>query len=305
MVAKKDRAFGVMFGLAVGDALGLPFEFMDKYEILEKYGNVKDMIGGGTWGKEKGTVSDDTCMALAVAEGICRDCDNPVPQVGRKFLEWYDTKPFDVGTCIAYTLRNAQRGIDWYDSAREYNDTTGQGAGNGALMRTAYVGAYYWHLHEIEKRAKDICKMTHWHKKAQRDCALMSLIIHDLISGKGKNGIEERISTYEDACVDYDLGVIEGEYFYFAPNGYTVNSMMCALRCVLKTDSFRDAVLMAVSMGGDTDTIGAITGAIAGALYGYTGIPSEWIDSLDKGIRERLYNVSKCLEVEHNEDGFI
>ena len=295
---KVDKIVGVMVGVAVGDALGVPVEFMDWKSIRDKYGILDRMVGGGTWGQPAGAVSDDTMMALAVAEGIVKNPKDPVESIGEKFIEWYKGRPFDVGICCSSVIQNVMmkktaNKWDWFLSASDYDKRSrGRSGGNGGLMRTAFVGCYYKEPKDVVVQASDICGMTHQNSVAQTDCELMSLIIHELIDGGDKESIENLIMNYEDCNKRYDIGEIEGYPFNVKPNGYGVNSLACALKCVLTTRSFRDAVIMAVNMGGDTDTIGAITGAIAGALYGADSIPKEWIQAIDNKVMDRILKVS-------------
>ena len=180
----------------------------------------------------------------------------------------------------------------WFRAAEEYREeSNGRSAGNGGLMRTAYIGCYYKSLKDVEAVAWDVCEMTHRDDIAQTDCSLVGIIIHKLIDGGTKETIEDEVVCYEDCRKRYSLGQIEGYPFKIEPTGYCVDSLACALKCVLTTRSFKDAVVMAVNMGGDTDTIGAITGAIAGALYGIEEIPEEWIKALDKNVLNRIADV--------------
>jgi len=297
---KTDKIVGTMMGLAVGDALGVPVEFMDRESIRDKYGVLDKMVGGGSWGQKAGTVSDDTAMALAVAEGIIKDPKNPVPAVGDKFIEWYEGKPFDVGICCSQVINRAMwNGRKWHEASRWYDYTSGgRSGGNGGLMRSAFVGAYYGSTRDVRKYAKDICKMTHWNEDAQNDCVLLCLIINALIDGGTKEDVEDIIMSFpEDESKRYNLGVIEGYPFMVEPKGSSVNSMSCALKCLLTTRSFKDAVVMAVNMGGDADTIGAITGAMAGALYGADAIPKDWKEALDSKVVDKIINVCSMAAI--------
>ena len=292
---KSGKIIGTMLGLAVGDALGVPVEFLDSGTIRRKHGVLNRMVGGGTWGQPAGTVSDDTMMSLAVAEGIVKAPDNPVPEIGNGFFKWFQSKPFDIGVCCSMAIQGAiWNGGDWYKSAENYDKRSGgKSGGNGALMRTAFVGAYYPAISDIRKYAKDICKMTHWNDGAQNDCVLLSIIINMLINGCRKEDIEQFVMDCKEG-ERYNLGEIEGYPFSIKPSGGSWNSMACALKCLLTTHSFEDAVVMAVNMGGDTDTIGAITGAMAGAMYGVDEIPKDWSRKLKKSVTDRIaYAVAK------------
>lgn len=293
---KIEKILGCMIGLACGDALGVPVEFKSREAIYEEFGVIENMVGGGTWGKPAGTVSDDTEMALCVAEGIIENPKDPVPSIGERFVRWYENEPFDVGVCcsivIARMLGKKSKKADWFRESKRYAaESNGRCCGNGGLMRTAYVGVFYNNLKDVKCNAYDICKMTHNNIDVCDDCSMVSTIIHELIEGGTKETIESIVLGDKRSDV-YDLGDIEGYPFMVKPTGYSVNSLKCALKCVLTTRSFKDAVVMAVNMGGDTDTIGAITGAIAGALYGVEGIPEEWINALDDDAFDRIIHVS-------------
>ena len=291
---KIEKIVGTMMGLAVGDALGVPVEFVNAEDIRKRYGVLDKMTGGGTWGQEAGTVSDDTAMALAVAEGIVNNANNPVPEIGKRFIDWYKGRPFDIGFCCASVIQQMEDlegadAYDWFNASKDYDvESGGRSAGNGGLMRTAFVGCYYREPKNVEYYAKDICRMTHYDEGAQLDCCLLSLIIHKLIDGGTKEDIENLVMKYE---IRYNLGEIEGYPFRVEPSGKSWNSLACALKCVLATRSFKDAVVMAVNMGGDADTIGAITGAMAGALYGDEEIPVEWKNALKRDVRTKILDV--------------
>ena len=106
---KKDRIRGALYGVAVGDALGAPLEFMTAEEILSKYGApVREMVGGGWLSVVPGEVTDDTQMTLAVAEGIIENPENPIPAVGRRFIDWHDSAPKDIGNTCRDAIQSAK-----------------------------------------------------------------------------------------------------------------------------------------------------------------------------------------------------
>ncbi len=109
MVKNKDRILGALLGVAVGDALGAPLEFMSAEEIQRKYGgSVREMVGGGWLSVAPGEVTDDTQMTLAVAEGIIERPHDPVPAIGRRFIKWQDSKPKDIGNCCRAVISCAK-----------------------------------------------------------------------------------------------------------------------------------------------------------------------------------------------------
>ncbi|MDR1687454.1 MAG: ADP-ribosylglycohydrolase family protein [Clostridiales bacterium] len=298
----KNRVLGALLGVAVGDALGAPLEFMSAEEIQATHGgSVRDMIGDGWLDVAPGEVTDDTQMTLAVAEGIALCPNDPVPAIGKRFLAWYDSKPKDIGNCCREAIEHVKRsGINdtsaaWHVAAASVHEKTGgQTAGNGALMRTVYPGLYY-PPSEAHFAASVIAKMTHWHDESTMAVILYTMAISDLVaenegiregSGEiawGKAQIERRMVNVRKRA--------EGKKI--TPSGYAINSAVCAINAIRDTGSFEDALVQAVNLGGDADTIGAITGGLAGALYGADAIPQRWVKKLDKGTVKRIEKLAE------------
>lgn len=286
----RDIIRGAMFGVAVGDALGAPLEFMSAESIQQQYGTVREMVGGGWLNVRPGEFTDDTQMTLAVAHGIVDSPSNPVEAIGRYFVKWYNGKPKDVGATCANSIYNAicaarqkqkPTKSDWSRAAKvTHNAMNGKSAGNGSLMRTAYVGLYYQNIDEVCNNARAISKMTHFDDGAAKDCAAYSAALSRMVETES---LDARLDVIID-CTERD-----GRYFFDAlssyffnpnPTGYVIDSFAAALHCIYTTRSFEEAVVKAVNLGGDADTIGAITGGLAGAIYGYTAIPNRWIDCI-------------------------
>ena len=280
---KKDRIRGALYGVAVGDALGAPLEFMSAEEILAKYGaTVREMVGGGWLSVEPGEITDDTQMTLAVAEGIIENPENPIPAIGRRFITWHDSSTKDIGNTCRDAIQSAKRllrtGADaseaWSCAGQEVAErSAGRNAGNGALMRTIYPALYYSEDAAIEWAVR-IGAMTHRNENSDKYCKMYT----QLVSTALKNGRET-------------LGSIQAlaEVFpKFPPTGWVVGSFCCAIHSLANTTSFEDAVVHAVNLGGDADTIGAITGGLAGAIYGYSNIPARWVAHLEPDVCQAL-----------------
>ena len=237
-----------VYGLAVGDALGVPFEFEARgsFECL-------GMVGYGTHGQPAGTWSDDTSMTLATCDSI-RVLGRIDPDDMRvRFREWNDEGSytidgrFDIGITTSRALRRG-RG---FDGERDN--------GNGSLMRIAPLA--YTDATDDEIRA--VSAITHAHP------------------------------TSTEACVDFvkllrDPKLPPAGAPAPASSGYVVHTYNAALWCAANTSSYRDCVLAAVNLGDDTDTTAAVAGALAGEIYGYEAIPTEWLETLrGKDIIER------------------
>lgn len=289
-----SRIRGAMYGVAVGDALGAPLEFMDAIRIQMQHGTVRDMIGGGWLGVRPGEFTDDTQMTLAVAHGIAEESGDPIEAIGRHFVSWANSGPKDVGATCASSIHRAMRTAknpaspsknDWLDAAAATHTLMhGRSAGNGSLMRTAYVGLYYKSEHEAMQKAMQISKMTHYDEETAVDCAVYSAILNRMVDESSFRIRKQLLihyacrSAYCKGRYPYDLLSCAG--YTPRPTGYVVDSFAAALHCILTTDSFEEAVIKAVNLGGDADTIGAITGGLAGALYGYEAIPERWTKCL-------------------------
>ncbi|MGN0081362.1 MAG: ADP-ribosylglycohydrolase family protein [Bacteroides fragilis] len=296
---RRDRVAGAMYGVAVGDALGGPLEFMAEAEIKEKYGLVTEMIGGGWLNLEPGETTDDTAMTLAVAEGIMvvgeyyKNSRAVITNIGQNFLDWYDTQPKDVGnTCAAVINYVKNTGWNtpeaWMNGSIQFDrNSGGRSGGNGALMRTVPVGLVYnWAddgMHEgyttdgecsFNAMATTIARMTHW----DGDAAKLVCDYSRMISRAAR--YDFTIGAYIEFMEKYKQDNI-------TPSGYSLESMAAAI-WACKTTNFENSLIRAVNLGGDADTIGAIAGGMAGAYYGYSQIPARWIKALPDEIKTRI-----------------
>ena len=278
-----DVARGALYGVAVADALGATLEFMSAAEIARRYGTLRDIVGGGWLALRPGQVTDDTEMTLAVAEGIAEQPDAPVEAVGRRFIEWLDTQPRDVGRTCAVALKYARR-RGWADAARfAHDDLGGRSAGNGSLMRSAYPGLWYADRAQALRVAVELSRMTHYDPLASEACKLYTAAIWDMARG----GVPARQALKAAFGGTRYQAALAGQA-RLDPTGFVVDTLNCALDAVARTSSLEDAIVRAVNLGGDADTVGAVAGGLAGAMYGYDSIPTRWREALDVRIRARL-----------------
>ncbi len=278
-----DVARGALYGVAVADALGATLEFMSAAEIARRYGTLRDIVGGGWLALRPGQVTDDTEMTLAVAEGIAEQPDAPVEAVGRRFIEWLDTQPRDVGRTCAVALNYARR-RGWADAARfAHDDLGGRSAGNGSLMRSAYPGLWYADRAQALRVAVELSRMTHYDPLASEACKLYTAAIWDMARG----GVPARQALKAAFGGTRYQAALAGQA-RLDPTGFVVDTLNCALDAVACTSSLEDAIVRAVNLGGDADTVGAVAGGLAGAMYGYDSIPTRWREALDVRTRARL-----------------
>lgn len=301
----RNRIAGALYGVAIGDALGAPLEFMSKEEISRKHGRVTEMIGGGWLNVVPGEITDDTQMTLAVAEGIIEGPDNPIQAIGKRFIEWARSGPNDIGGTCSMSIRwaaflgqnNEPDEEKWFEASKYTSETNGgRSGGNGALMRTVYPGLYYKELLMAVETAGAIAQMTHWDKKSTEACNLYTEMIHLITESISR---EEALQIIRDVLKDSEYSLKARKQL--KPTGYVVDSFNCALHSIAVTGTFEDAIIEAANLGGDADTIAAIAGGLAGVIYGYNEIPVRWIQTLDPGIRKQLVKLVDAA-VKNRED---
>lgn len=236
-----------IYGFAVADALGVPFEFKERGSFC-----CKDMVGFGTWNKEAGTWSDDTSMTLATCKSIKDKGYIDIDDIRKNFKEWLfngeftaDGEVFDVGTTTREALQ-LNRGLsDFYSN------------GNGSLMRILPIAF----IDASDEKIEEVSRITHAHEISRKACVDYVHIARKLISG-------EKLKL-ENKSMDE-----------VKSTGFVLHTLDASLWCILNTDNYKDAVLKAVNLGDDTDTTAAVTGGLAGIIYGYNAIPREWIEKL-------------------------
>ena len=271
----RDRAVAAYLGLAIGDALGATVEFMTPREIREHHGIHRNILGGGWLRLPKGRVTDDTEMSLALGRAILERDGLDAQAIAEAFSDWMRGKPVDIG----HTVR---RGISLYRRTgttevpeHEYD------AGNGACMRCLPVALYTLGAEpEAVDRANRLqAHVTHHNSLS--DLGTLSVIRMTQTALLG--GSLEDVRLLADALVEAEPRfAFDGERRQDNPGGYIVETLRAVFQALFATDGFESALIDVVNRGGDADTTGAILGMIAGALYGFEGIPRRWLKALDR-----------------------
>ncbi|WP_414469232.1 ADP-ribosylglycohydrolase family protein [Methanobacterium sp. ACI-7] len=287
-----DRARGSLIGLAVGDALGVPLEFKSP----GTFDPISDMIGGGSFHLKPGEWTDDTSMALCLAESLIeKQGFNLINQL-EKYCKWYRSGYLSVnGRCfdIGNTTRDA---LHKFEDTKEpfCGPTHERSAGNGSIMRLAPVPIYYfWDPKKAIQKAGESSRTTHGHILAVDACKYTSGIIVGAIIGHSKEEISSRRYSpvydlwNEDKLAPEIDKIACGSFKNKNPpeiqgSGYVVKSLEAALWAFYNSDSFEEGCLKAVNLGDDADTTGAVYGQIAGAYYGESAIPVKWKNKLAK-----------------------
>ena len=282
---RSHRARGCLLGLAVGDAVGTTLEFRTK----GSFAPIHDMVGGGPFHLKPGEWTDDTSMALCLAESLveCGDFDAHDQMI--RYCRWMNEghlssngRCFDIGITISGALRR-------FEKSREpfCGSTAPDTAGNGSIMRLAPVPIFAnGDLQEAIRLSRESSRTTHGAQECLDSCHALGALLHHLLSGMEKEEALERLKS-EPVASPKVRAILDGSYREKAEeeiraSGYVIHTLEAALWSFHCTSSFRDAILAAVNLGEDADTTGAVCGQIAGACYGVAGIPGEWLEKLAK-----------------------
>lgn len=285
-----------MLGLAVGDAVGTTVEFQPR----GSFAPLTDLVGGGPFRLEAGQWTDDTSMALCLATSLVERGAFDARDQMERYCRWAETgylsstgHCFDIGNTVAAALRTfRQTGEPFAGSTDPWS------AGNGCIMRLAPVPMFYFpDLEAAERFAAESSRTTHGAQECLDACRLLARVLVRALAGRPKE--EVLLADAETfggspkivaiARGDY-LGKAESEV---KGSGYVVQSLEAALWCVARTDTFREAVLMAANLGDDADTTAAVCGQVAGAFYGESGIPAAWLERL--ALREQIRDLADRL----------
>ena len=286
----RDRYRGAMLGLAVGDALGTTVEFARP----GAFAPLTDLVGGGPFRLQPGQWTDDTSMALCLAESLieCKSFD-PVDQLTR-YCRWWRTghlsstgKCFDIGTTTRAALAAFEETRDPYPGS-----TDPRAAGNGSLMRLAPVPmAFARDPQDALAKAALSSRTTHGAREAIDACRYFAGLLIGALEGRPKTELlSPRFSPVPDLWSQASLtpkiaAVAAGSFTTKNPSairgtGYVVDCLEAALWAFHRSTSFKEGALLAVNLGDDADTTGAVYGQLAGAYYGEQGIPPEWLARL-------------------------
>lgn len=275
------RHLGSMLGLATADALGTTLEFSTRDSLPYQ----TEMTGGGPFKLPIGCWTDDTSMALAMAESLVHANGFNPENIMKRFVNWRDWgmysptgECFDIGTTVSRALNNYEATGNAYAGGRGPEN-----AGNGALMRLAPVVLFARKdTNLLVDLADKQSRLTHGAPESIESCQLMALMVADALNGKTREDVMRTRTWGGEAKV---AAIAAGEWRgksrdEIKSTGYVIDTLEAALWCVDKTDSFEQAVILAVNLGGDADTIGAVTGQLAGAIYGLDAIPERWLAPL-------------------------
>ncbi|EID84028.1 ADP-ribosylglycohydrolase [Treponema sp. JC4] len=317
----------LIYGVAVGDAMGFPVQFYKREQV--KTFNVTGMISHKCGKYPAGTWSDDTSLTLALADSLGQTEDIDYSDIMNNFFTWISKgkftpagKPFDTGRTCFKALLNYSNGVEplMCGGQGEYEN------GNGSIMRISPLVFY------IQKKFGDtafdkkdtfevihnVSRLTHAHPIALVGCDIYIAVLFALLKGDEKFAAMkfaiEKVSSFVQSIPKFKkvfpkYNRLTSEDFIKLPeskissSGYIVDTLEAALWCFLTTETYRDCILKVVNLGNDTDTIGAVAGAMAGLYYGNSvekGIPDKWKCALQNKVL--IENIIKTLSIEYDSD---
>lgn len=316
---KKDLIKASLYGFAIGDAMGVPIEFITREKLLKN--PVTKMLGYGSHDVPEGCWSDDTSMVLATMDSIIQSKGINYNDMADKFCAWINdakytptNELFDLGITTKESLirywnesthktfgigRNTLTAMGKYN--REKVDATKCGGtsissnGNGSLMRILPI-IYYIYYNNIneEKRynlIKNVSSITHAHEISIMGCFIYTEYILYLLNEVDKFVAYDNLAKinykkyFSEETINLYKRIINKNLINLSINdinssGYVLDTIEAVLWVTLKSTNFKDSIISAINLGNDTDTIGALVGGISGILYGYNSIPGEWIKDL-------------------------
>lgn len=291
-----DRYTGALLGLAAGDALGTTLEFKPPGSFTP----ISDMLGGGPFNLQPGQWTDDTSMALCLAQSLIETQGfDPADQMARYRRWWREGHLSSTGKCfdIGNTVSAALREFETHGKAFS-GSTDERSAGNGSLMRLAPVPMAYRCHEDRWQLASDSSATTHGAQACLDACGFYCELIVRALNGASKaeilNTSDLPKELLRSASCHKIRSIAEGSYQRRMPpdirgTGYVVDALEAALWAFHGASSFREGALLAVNLGDDADTTGAIYGQLAGAYYGASGIPASWVEQLTQATLIKEY----------------
>lgn len=293
----KETKNGII-GLAIGDAMGVPFEFCLREKLMQN--PITEMVGYNSHNVPKGCWSDDTSMTLATIDSINNKSNIDTFDIANNFVQWMKhakytatDKVFDIGRSTLQALSKCEVN---YCKPEEAGGKRELDNGNGSLMRILPV-AYYCYAkklkeEEILKYVKKVSSITHAHEISIMGCYIYVLFAIELLKGKSIKKAYKKIkkinySMFSSDCIYKYNRILENDIGKYniddiSSQGYVLSTLEATLWTVLNTKNYNQAIITAINLGNDTDTVGACTGGLAGIKYGIKNINEDWKKDLLK-----------------------
>jgi ADP-ribosylglycohydrolase len=301
-----DRAVATIVGSAVGDALGAPFEFGPPGAFSARFpeaGRGGEMCGGGGW--EPGEGTDDTQMAVLVAESLLQRGGLDLPDIFARFQRWAAAGPKDIGLQTEDVLTN---GMPWDLAAAIHFQVNQRAAGNGSLMRASTSAVYFARAGRTATMdaARRIAALTHGDRAAWEGTAVFHELVRLTLAGADPiRALPDVLELVHPEHRRRYATVLADDWHPGSAtefNGAVWPCLGSAVWALRTTNSFEDALRAAIDVGGDTDTVAAVTGGLAGAYYGWEAVPARWTDPLHvplPGFGGRVLRSADLIDLAH------
>lgn len=299
----KEKFRATLLGLAVGDAMGGPLEFMSVNQIQIKHGTVTSMIGGGWLQLRPGQYTDDTTLMMATAESLSEHRQVNLEDLSKRYLKWYQSDPQAIGQITRATLGLMHEGAGIEEAAAKADaELSADNDDSDPLPRCVPLALLYCASPErLMKETARVAKLTHYNKKVISAAVTLNLVLSRILNGETER--QKIFSQVAQLLDENELGLynmlpdIAGKKEEDLRTSSRVqDTLETALWTLWMKKNYRECIATVINLGGDTDTIAAITGALAGAYYGEQGIPAEWLKHLEDkniiaGLAGRLYKI--------------
>lgn len=295
---RKDRFRGVLVGLAVGDALGVATAFQPPRPEEQR---VAEMVGGGWQQRAPGEWTENTETTLCVVESLLARTVFDPDDIARRLVLWMRSGTRDINVYTRQVLTCIEQGLSWEQASRAAQACDPGQASSDALVRCAPLALFFAHSPEyVAELSPVLSRITHAHPDCEWACTWLSVTLVHLLMGKHRF---EAVQEGERACKGAPQELHErmrragGLPLEIVPASYVLDTIEVAFGALLNTAAFEEALVVAVNRGGDSSAAGATTGALAGACYGYTAIPSRWVQPLKDAGRlldcaDRLFDLA-------------
>jgi ADP-ribosylglycohydrolase len=295
----KNRFKGVLFGQAVGDALGLGAEFMSKDSVKHLYPNGLrgyDQIIQDSHRKrwKKGAWTDDTDQMTMILDSFLEMRSVEVQDIARRFWNWaFVARGEGIGHTTYLVLKHPNFMSDPHSAALNVWEDSGRTlAANGGVMRSSVVGLWDFNDRDkIQANAEAVCRITHADPRCIGSCVVLSLLVNELVKGRNADqGVfnemivvagkyDKRIRPFIEKALKADT-IASLELDNTQDMGYTLKTLAAGIWALTHANSFEEGLLAVIHEGGDADTNGAVAGALLGAKFGMRSMPSPWIEEL-------------------------
>jgi ADP-ribosylglycohydrolase len=273
-----DRARGVLLGLAVGDALGAPLEWLHPEQIASRYGApLRDLVEQPPW--RRGEWTDEASMALCLAESLADKGGYDPDDAFARYALWVRSRPRDLGADVKHALARARSPVEARAAARTLEDSAAAGVGNGSLVRTAPLALRY---HDdpgaLDRFSRLDAELTDSDPHAGEACLWLNMTLAALVRGRDRPTSSSFVALQAEQAIGLAEDSLAAEVR--SRPVHVLTALRTGFAAAFGHDSVEQAIVFAANLGGDADADAAVAGALAGARFGASALPERWLEPL-------------------------